>query len=293
MINLIKKGAIVLRNYFIYVHYDLLSSLKHGLYPLDSDANFVISIASYPERIHLLPAVFESISRQSKLPRYFFLVLSEEEWPGKILPKKIKKLERRGVRVVWTRENPYAVKMLLPILELNLNLSIITLGDDWIYGREFIENTVCSTAAKSGYITGPLGKSIFRRGQEINVFFREENGADPNTPSECLYLLGLGTIYPPGSLDLRVRDMAAVRRIVPGRGSDLWFWAAATAKGTKQVCLGYDSVKDKLIPIPETKSTKPKDAPGLDVMNDRFQKAIDFFGIRTKLLEILPDRDKI
>jgi len=290
MLNLIKKTFLTIRNYLIYKKYDFLAAISGRPFTLDPNSSFVVSIASYPQRSHLLPAVIHSVVRQSRLPRYLFLVLSEEEWPAKELPKRIKKLARLGVRIIWTSGNTFSVKMLVPIIELNLNLGIVTLGDDWIYGRKFIENTVCSDAAKSGCITGPLGKALFRKGQELNMYFRDSKDADRRTPSEQVYLLGLGTIYPPDSLDPRVTDMDAIRQIVPGRGSDIWFWAAAKAKGTRIVCLGAESVRGMLIPIPETKSTKPKDAPGIEIINNRFQLAIDFFGIRQTLLDTLPDR---
>jgi hypothetical protein len=122
------------------------------------------------------------------------------------------------------------------------------------------------------------------------MMYREPLPADLNTPSEQVYLIGLGGIYyPANSLDLKFLNMEAVHQIVPGRGSDIWFWAAAIAKGTKQVCLGIPKTKPLFIPIPETKRTKPKDTPGGEIMEERFQMTVDYFGIREKLLRELPD----
>lgn len=292
MIARLSKLLVLFRNYLIYKWYALLAAIRSKPIDFNPEASFIVSIASYPKRLHLLPAVFESVARQSCLPRSIYLVLSEEEWDRRVLPRYLRRLENLGVKIVWTNENPFAVKMLLPIIELHKDLSIITLGDDWIYLKNFLENTVNSNAAHQGYITGPLGKTLYRKGEELNMYYRADGQAGPESNTNQLYLFGLGTLYPPGSLHEKVLDIDAVKRIVPGRGSDLWFWAAAIANNSKQYCLGAESIRGKVVPIPETNKTKPKEAPGPDEMNRRFQMAIDYFGIRERMLEVLPEDSK-
>ncbi len=289
--KIILKTLVVIRNYLIFKWYSFKAFVRVKAIPLNPKSRFVTSIACYPDRIHLLPAVFESIARQSVMPSKAYLVLSTEEWPNRKVPNNIEKLVRKGVEIVWTRNNTYSVKMLIPILALQPDKGAITLGDDWIYGRNFIANTINSDAAKANCIVGPLGKILVRKGNEIGMYYREKKPADRSTDSNQLYLMGLGTYYPPNSLDIKVADLEAIIAIVPGRGSDLWFWAAAVAKGTKQVCLGQKSVSKNLFPIPENKKTKPRDRPGREVMEKRFEEAIDYFGIREKLLKQLPDVD--
>ena len=87
-------------------------------------------------------------------------------------------------------------------------------------------------------------------------------------------------------------DMNAVHRIVPGRGSDIWFWAATHAQGTPQICLGVPESHRLGIPIPQSKVSSPKDQPGAKEMGKRFQMAIDYFGLRNKLFQLLPSKDE-
>lgn len=289
--KIIVKVLVILRNYLIYRWFTLLALLRGNILPFNSKAIFVTSIACYPDRIHLLPAVFESIARQTIMPSNVYLVLSVEEWPDKKVPRYIEKLVRRGVEIVWTRNNTYSVKMLIPILALQPDKAVITLGDDFIYGRTFLENSACAKEVSENSIVGPLGKILVRKGNDIGMYYREKKPADRSTNINQLYLMGLGTYYPPNSLDIKVVDLEAITSIIPGRGSDLWFWAAAVAKGTKQVCLGEKSVAKILFPIPENKKTKPRDTPGKSVMEERFQKTIDYFGIREKLLSELPNKE--
>jgi hypothetical protein len=122
------------------------------------------------------------------------------------------------------------------------------------------------------------------------MFHRLKEDSNYKTPSEQVYFLGgSGTFYLANSLDKRVLDNEAIHKIVPGRGSDVWFWVAAVANDTKQVCLGSKTDINLYFSVPTTKQTRPKDTSSPDIMEKRFQLTIDYFGIREKLLAILPD----
>jgi hypothetical protein len=194
-----------------------------------------------------------------------------------------------GLEILWVENNPFSVKKLIPLLETYPDSGVITLDDDIIYHRSLLAGLKGATEQFEG-IVGYVGKALVKREQKLDMYFREPKPADKNTPCEQVYLIGWGGIYyPPKSLDERVTDMKGIHQIVPGRGSDIWFWAAAQSHGTPQYCLGVPIEYNLGIPIPQTKTTKPKDQPGHDVVTDRFQKAIDFFGIRDKLLKDLPN----
>lgn len=82
--------------------------------------------------------------------------------------------------------------------------------------------------------------------------------------SDCIqvyFLEGSVTYYPSNSLDKMFLNLNAVNQIVPGRGSDIWFWAAAIAAGTKQICLRLATKKDLYIPMPKIKSLPQRILP--------------------------------
>jgi hypothetical protein len=281
-----------LRNYLVFKKFDFLSKITSKPFPLDSKADFVISMASYPKRIHLVPAVFEALCYQTKSAKHAYLVLSEEEWPDLKIPIYIQKLVKRGIEIVWVKNNTFAVKVIVPILLKHPDLSIIPLDDDLIYGRRVFENLLKQDQNDTGCIIGHVGKSLHRKGNTLGMMFREIKPATLETPSANIYFLkGSGTLYRPQSLDIRVTDPDAISRIVPGRGADIWLWAAAIAAGSKQVCLGAKNDKHLYLPIPVTEQTKPKDLPSGNTMEDRFQMTIDFFEIREKLLATLPNAE--
>jgi len=271
MFKTIIHKLVQVRNFAIYKKYNVLALYTNKPMPVDLKANFVVSIASYPKRDPLLPAVFQALSKQTVVPQKWVLVLSVEDYPNG-LPQHLSKLENRGVEILWVVNNPYAVKKLIPVIKKYSQLGIVTLDDDIIYHQSL------------------LGKAILQKEGELDMFYRESSPADLTTKSEQVYLIGWGGIYyPPRSLDKRVLNMQAVHKIVPGRGSDIWFWAAAHAKGTEQVCLGVPKNYNLGVPIPQNDDTKPKDQPAQDVLLDRFQMAVDYFGIKEQLLDVLPD----
>lgn len=290
MIKSIKQNLVILRNYLLYKKFDILSKVNQTKLAVNPNADFVVSIASYPKRSHLLPAVYEALNEQTKKPKKWILVLSEEEWPQFDLPTYLVKLVNRGLEIIWVKNNTYAVKKLVPVIEKYPNQGIVTLDDDIIYSKHLLAGLLEKKSKENTAIVGYVGKSLLKRNEELNMYFREKQPADINTPSSQVYLIGWGGIYyPPHSLHKKVLDLNSIQSIVPGRGSDIWFWAAAIAQGTTQICLGMPENYNLGIPIPQNLNTEPKDQPKLDVLFNRFQMAIDFFEIRDKLLTNLPN----
>lgn len=290
MIKIIIKKIIILRNYLIYKKFHFFSKINDSKLRTNPEADFVVSIASYPERSHLLPAVFEALNNQTTVPKKWILVLSIEEWPEWKLPFYLEKLVKRGVEIIWVQNNTYAVKKLVPTLLKYPNYGVITFDDELIYGKYMIEKLIDCSQINPKAIIGHVGKQLIQINGELKMFYRTKVGANIKTPSEQVYFLGgAGTLYPANSLDSKISDMEAIHRIVPGRGSDIWFWAAAVAKGTEQICLGTKQDVNLYFAVPSTKTTKPKDTPGGEIMEQRFQMAIDFFKIREKLLANLPN----
>lgn len=270
--------------------FDLKARFTSAKFPFDLTANFVISIASYPKRDHLLPAVFEALRLQTVKPQKAILVLSKEDYSDTHLPKHVQRLEKKGIEILWTKKNPYAVKKLVPVVEKYPEMDVITFDDENLYGSKVIEKLILARNANAGLVIGHYGKALHRIGNNLNMQFRFPEKASKETPSIQVYLIGnAGILYPADSLDHKVLNLDAISAIVPGRGSDIWFWAAAISKGTKQLCLGTPNDRKLYVPIPQNKKTAPKDTPGVEVLESRFQSAIDYFGIREKLVNELPD----
>ncbi|MEZ7509750.1 glycosyltransferase [Cloacibacterium sp. Arc13] len=287
----LKQKIVFLRNHFIYKKWDFLAKINQTKLYTDPKADFVVSIATYPKRAHLLPAVFEALNQQTQLPQKWIVVLTEEEWPGLQLPKYLNKLINRGIEIVWVKNNSFAVKKLLPVMQKYPDLGVITLDDDIIYHKSLVRGLLNNRTENPETIVGYVGKAMVKKENQLHMYYREKNAANKNTPSSQVYLIGWGGIYyPAGSLHEKAFNEDQVRRIVPGRGSDIWFWAAAIANNTNQICLGLPKNYNLGVPIPQNDKTKPKDRPKTDVLLERFQMAIDYFELRERLIKLLPNK---
>lgn len=286
----LRTTLVLARNYTIYREHAFRAATRREAFPLSPKSNFVISVASYPKRIHLVPAVFESLARQTLKPRHAYLVLSVEDYPNRSVPRGIRKLSELGVEIVWTENNPFAVKKLVPVWGRHPDCAVCTFDDDIIYGPKVLEGLAHHAGTTDRRVVGYWGKSLYRKGTTLGMWFRTPTPANEQTPTETVYLIaGSGVWYAPGSLHDSVTNLEAIHRIVPGRGSDIWFWAAALAGGGQHLCISSMAHSRMWIPIPQNTRTQPRDRPGSDALEQRFQMAIDFFGIREKLLAELPD----
>jgi hypothetical protein len=288
---MIKKTLVQLRNFLIYKFHDLEAKISSKSFQLNSEAIFVTSIASYPKRDPLLPAVFQALSGQTVKPKKMILVLSVEDYPEQRLPKHLHKLEQRGLEIVWSENNPYAVKKLLPVMKKYPELGVITFDDELIYGRQVIEKLVEKVTNHPKTVIGHVSKKLYRKKERLEMYYRlKDENIKIKSSFQIYFLGGSGTYYPKNSLHPKAFNLQAIHEIVPGRGSDIWFWAATVANNTDQKSLDTKTKKSLYFAIPNDKNTKPLDTPGQSAMEDRFQKAIDYFGIREKLIQNLPDK---
>lgn len=284
----LKEKLVLIRNYFVCIYYRILAVLRFFPLPMNEKADFVVAMASYPERIHQVPIVIESIARQTIKPRKIYLILTDNEWPGKIIPFSLQRLEGKGLEIIWTPIS-YNVKKLIPVLIRHPDLSIITVDDDFIFEKKTLEYLVNTEKLNPRSVVGYFGKAIYRKGRELGMMFRQKAGPKYFCISDDIYMMSGCTLYSNNSLDKRVLNMDGINKIVPGRGSDIWFWAASVAANSAIICIKKPGDKKVGIPIPENKKTITKHNPGAEELEKKFQASIDYFGIREKLIETLPE----
>lgn len=108
-----------------------------------NDDTLLVSMTSYPARIHNVFNVFISILNQTASINTYqcFLTLSEKEFQEKErnLPKDLQKLINNGwVKLIWIANNTLSHKKLMPILEKYPNNNILIVDDDILRNKEFI-----------------------------------------------------------------------------------------------------------------------------------------------------------
>lgn len=244
----------------------------------------IVSLTSFPARIENAWLAIESVFQQTVLPRVILLVLAEEEFPGRKLPKAIVGQQRRGLTILWTDVNYRSYDKLIPALTKYPDATVITIDDDKIMPPTLVADLLNASAAHPGWIIGYRGWEIISRDGELD-FGRYWQRATPLSPPDSVFIPGNGGIlYPPRSLHPTVHDMETAMRLAPS-SDDIWFWACAVANGTPRKCLGGD---------PHVSIRGQEGTPALKTVNatkdqQHFDAVIEYFDLRESLLEATAD----
>ena len=210
------------------------------------------------------------------------LVLAEEEFPGRKLPRRIVNQEARGLTILWVDVNYRSYDKLLPVLERYPLSTVITIDDDKIMPPNLVADLLGASREHPGWIIGYRGWEMVSRGDEL-AFGRGWQRATPDSPPERLFFPGNGgVLYPPRSLHPTVHDIDTAMELAPS-SDDIWFWACSILNGTRRKCIGgaaHVSVRGQ------------KGTPALNAVNAtnderHFEAVIDHFGLRESLLKAI------
>jgi hypothetical protein len=204
----------------------------------------IVSLTSFPAAIPFALQAIRSILKGTVLPDKVILYLTASQFPdGKIPFELIELKENKLFEVRFYQENIRSYTKLIPALKDFPNDIIVTIDDDILYNKNVLRGLL----------------HLHNRYPEAIVGHRVRE-YKPNAPyrswkryKEHRYLLkslkpkftniqtGVGgVLYPPNSLDTTMLDSKIFMEMAP-TVDDIWFWAAAVAKGTKiaPVPFGY------------------------------------------------------
>ena len=243
----------------------------------------IASLTTYPPRIGKAWMAIETLLRQSVTPLHLVLVLNLEEFPAKKLPRRIRQQTARGLEIVWAARNGRSHDKLIPVRSTFPGHTIVTFDDDKFFPLGLLEKLVAVSTENPGALVGARGWVIRRASGQKSVHFGKGwTRAEPNeTGHHLLTPGGNGCLYPYDSLHPLVDDLDEALTHCP-TADDIWFWAAAQKNKSKLVCLGLPAHR----PV-----SALKEGPALSNVNSRenesqFQKALDYFGIRSRLLRV-------
>jgi hypothetical protein len=236
----------------------------------------IASVTSYPPRITASWIAIETLLRQTVQPTALILVLSEEEFPHKRLPRKIITQTKRGLTIMWVAENNGSFDKLLPVRKKFPHSPIMTFDDDKFFPRNLMESLYKASERSPGFAIGARG---WRMGdtQEDGIVRYGKNWTRASAGETGRLLLmpgGNGVLYPSESLSPLVDDVTQARALCP-TADDVWFWAALTQRETPSLCLGLPPHK----PVSPQRQTVAL-ADINNAQNDaQFQRAVTHFGL--------------
>ena len=245
----------------------------------------IASLTSYPPRIRYAWIAIETLLRQSVRPLKIILVLNVVDFPNGKIPRKLLSQGRRGLSIVWVKENGRSYDKILPVITAYPEETIVTFDDDKFFPPNLLQALFSASLNFPDTIIGSRGWEIKKSpGRDELHYGQGWKRAQPGSHGKMLFTPGgNGCLYPAGSLHESVRDLGAALSYCP-TADDIWLWGAAVKNGTKFHCLGLPAHR----PVARQKPT-PALSDINSTENDRqFQKVIDVFSIRAAVQKNVP-----
>ncbi len=206
-----------------------------GLNREERNPKVIVSLTSFPERMHDIHYCIYSLLNQSYKPDEVVLWLAEDQFPNREddIPQSVLKLKTNGLSIKWC-ENLYSYKKLIPSLNEFPNDIIVTTDDDIFYERDFLEKLYKS------YLETPNAISCHRahkvktdQNGNIEIYKKWKKKIKGETIDYKNFFTGAGAVlYPPHSLAKDICNVELFTKLAP-KADDIWFWAMAVLKNTK------------------------------------------------------------
>jgi hypothetical protein len=199
----------------------------------------VLGMTSYPARIRSAWKAVETLLRQDVSGIPVILVLSEDEFPDRVIPRRLRAQRKRGLQVLWTKRNGRSFDKLLPIRQEFPGATIITVDDDKYFPPTLVSELLGAHQKHPNHIIGSRGWRVLPAEDTGAVSFGTGwVRSQPGDKGRGLHVPGgNGCLYPPDSLATIVDDLDLALDLCPTT-DDIWFWAAAHLKKTPFYCLG-------------------------------------------------------
>lgn len=204
---------------------------------VDDCSDVIVSLTTYPARIHVVYLTITSLLRQTKKPKKVILWLANEDFPNKEegLPSKLLNLKKYGLKIDFC-DNLYPHKKYFYTMQKYSEYKIITVDDDVLYPENLVEelnntslkypDTICCTWCHKIHLDD---------NNDVYTCNTWDICYDGNTPSFLIEPVGIGgVLYPPKSLSEDVFDKEQILSYCL-KSDDLWLKSMALLNGTKAV----------------------------------------------------------
>ena len=200
------------------------------------DRKVIVTLTSFPARIHSVWLVLESLLRQTQKPDRIILWLADTQFASlDEVDKKVLAMQARGLEIRFCEDLRSHKKYFFAMQEFPDDI-IITADDDIFYPEFMVGHLLakhyeypdCIACYRAHLITFTAGK--------VNPYkkwkFRAYNVAGPH--HELMATGAGGVLYPPRCLSPEVFNREAILELCP-TADDLWLKCMGFLKGTRTV----------------------------------------------------------
>lgn len=272
--------AYLLANIFLPVYFRITSG--NSRYSIQSKSQkekrrVIVSLTTFPARIHTVYLTIESLLHQKTLPDKIILCLSESQFPDHIIPKNLEKLTSRGLEIHFLKGDMRSHKKYLYAMKEFPEDIIITVDDDIFYRNDLVETMIAWHKKYPNKIIANWIKKVMNDadGRSVYKHWPETTIQGEIIPKACAIGCA-GVLYPPHSLFRDFNDIKLIQRLCM-TADDIWLAAQASLNHTEYVFTNYKqhhlSVK---IPHNVTllQENQTKNQQVLDAINEHYQTSI-------------------
>lgn len=238
----------------------------------------IASLTSFPARIHKVSWVIQSLLQQTIQPARIILTLSLEEFPDKRIPSSLRRLESRGLEILWVESNGRSYDKLLPAAMNHPDDLIMTFDDDKIYPPSLLEQIWRAHLSHPLSIIGSRGWEISLDEGTVEYGKGWIRASELSSPARTFLIGGGGILYPPSARSSDMLDNSLATRLAP-TADDIWFWGCSLANDTDIRCLGLPAFR----PVRGLAETPALKTINVHTNNHQFHSVINHFGLREKL----------
>ncbi len=204
----------------------------------ETNNKLIVSLTSYEKRINYAHISIESVFNQNLKPDLVILWLSRKEFNEEKIPKKIKRLESRGLLIKYVNENIKSYKKLFYALKKYQKSIIITIDDDTIYSKNFIKNLYSTYESnKNCVIANRCSKILKKSNNIVDKYVKWPIITSPGK-SYNFFPTGIGGIlYPPDILNDEVFNKDLFSSLCED-ADDVWFKAMSLLNKKMVFCTG-------------------------------------------------------
>ena len=186
----------------------------------------IISLTSYPARIHLVYKVIKSLMNQQEKADEIILWLSILEFPNQTddLPENLRcMIGENGFHIEWVKENIKSHKKYFYALQNRKN-SIITVDDDMYYSETLVSTLMSSYRKHPNAISARNVHIITKESEQLSPYLEWEGYTTEYIDIERMDLCAIGVngiLYPPGCSTKRWFDINLIIKYAENQ-DDLW-----------------------------------------------------------------------
>ena len=193
----------------------------------------IVSLTTFPVRINKIWIVIECVLRQTHQPSRIILWLSKEQFKNENnLPKRLLKLKKRGLEIVFCERDIRSHKKYYYTLKEFPKSTLITVDDDFIYPTNMIAELLTEHKKDPTAICCHRAHQIKTKNNTVLPYHDWSFCFDSTSSKmELFFTSGGGTLFPPSSLYKETLNKDIFMKICK-MADDVWLNAMAQLQNT-------------------------------------------------------------